>query len=1324
MAQTKLDIRQSETRALQDQINSAATTGMDSTLASINSELTAPGRLIAQSTPSLVVTVGTGTPVNPNTSKNRTLPFISNTYVNFAGGTITFPSGSGTITVSPGTNLAITIGASQFMAITVQLDSTGNLNLSAGTAAGTLSAALAAASPGSSSFLSLGLIVIQTNGSSVIQNITNSMLYQFGTGTGGSGGSGGLGDDLASSQFRADILDTFPESPSQSSTTIDNGAGKTNASYNAGKNIYAISYDASKTGTSTGTAFTLSGTPAFTVAAGDVVYNQVTGEVKKIASISSQTAYTLESAFASNLAATAVTVSQAVHTKDVYNSAIDSNGNTIASAFGSSTFSEIAVFYKDNSTSGSNTWAINTAANVGFIGSPDNSNWTTIQKRATNVTDQYSSTILPSAGTSLYLRFFSAKTSGSGTVNLIMYKAYMQKYASSPQGGVQFAAYGTTNNSTTPVGCTISVVGGKTTITLTGGNQYAVGVNSGQTYGACDVLLNGQLLPRFVSGTVPATDGYFTEVSGTVIQLDKDYSSIQLDVQVLVRAQIVDASTTNTTQISALQEINQNGFQGFVNTNTLMTATTTAGTPAAGSFYSSIPNRAALVDLSQDLKVRMGIERIETQQIYQIQNEFGPNGELIWGVPGDLFGQIRFVGGGWTYIADSNGARINSAPTVGTAYDYVEITFYGTGLNFLTKLDNASYDIRASVDGGSEGSNLMSASGSTVYNGRNYAANSSINAVSNLALGVHTVKLRHNDTADNWPVFGFEVLNESSSVKVNPGISYLNGKKLTLSSQSSFSYSAPVTGTKGGRVLVYQNADGSIGNAFQAVNASQLNLTSADHTNEEIARTYNFREFGAARSDDFSLLTSGTVSFAAFTLDDGTTCLTGNNIQTLTPPTLDGVCCFLSGTNGFLTVTFVGTGLDIKIGTDSTTRSFTAIYVDGGASIGTLSKTGSTNPEVRKIVSGLPYGTHTVKFENTSGTSTPVINQFIVYQPKKPSLPSGALELGDYNVLANYSAGTFANAIAISTGTLRKYSAREMVPVGTWSLSQDNTYFAGGWNLNSTTGASYIEYEFFGTGIEYGFKTNSGAGGALNTTISIDGSSNLSGFTTSYAPASTGTTFTASTGTISGTSAGQGDSGLSITGLTLGIHKIRITQNGTGTSGNLDYLGVITPIHSYKSNQYFDAQNTLSVGSNAISDNRKITPSKDTVPSQKYRGVAIGVASSPTTSSTVYVPVPDLSLTVPSKGGWFRVSSTIEIFNTANSTSNNFTTIYVNAVQESAFETTAFTSASGTATGANHPISKPIYLPAGVHRVDLYWKTNAGTIENEGIRRILSVEEL
>lgn len=174
---TKLDIRQSETRILQDQLNLNSTQLMDSTLASINSEVTPPGRLIAQATPSLVVSVNSGTVVNPNTSKNRVLPFVSSILTDFTAGTITFPSTSGNVVASPGNTAAIVIGPNQFVAVLVQLTSSSNLAITVGTAAGSLATV---GVPGESpSSLSLGYIIVQSNGAGVIQPITDANLYQF-----------------------------------------------------------------------------------------------------------------------------------------------------------------------------------------------------------------------------------------------------------------------------------------------------------------------------------------------------------------------------------------------------------------------------------------------------------------------------------------------------------------------------------------------------------------------------------------------------------------------------------------------------------------------------------------------------------------------------------------------------------------------------------------------------------------------------------------------------------------------------------------------------------------------------------------------------------------------------------------------------------------------------------------------------------------------------------------------------------------------------------------------------------------------------------------
>lgn len=1305
-----LDIRQSETRILQDQLNSAAKVGMDSTLASINSELTVPGRLIAASTPSLVVTVGSGSISNPNTLKNRILSPISNAFVSFSGGSVTFPSGAGggTITNSNGSNATISIGANQYCAVLVSVNGSGQIALSVGSAAGSLGAVVVPAP--SSSTLSLGYIVVQSNASSVIQNITNSMLYQIeGGGGGASSASGsGVGDDLDALQFQASFRETFPESLSTSTSSVNSSAGYTNATYSGSLSMLSMSYDASKTiaaGTNS-TTVVISSSPSFTVAVGDVCVLS-TGQVVRITTVNSQTNFTVETISSVPSVGAQVTVSQCVHTKDVYNLSV--GANAISSAF-SSSFSEILVTYQDNNSTSNNLYAVNVAPYVGYAASTDNSSWTSANNRPSSEQGQVSSVVCPTSGTSLYLRFFASKTSGSGTASLIAYRAFMQKATQTGTAtNVANYAYAFTNGVGTPVNCSLSVVGGKTQITLSW--QYALGLNSGGPYGSIDVYLNGQLIPRYIDATL-TPDGCYTEITSNVIRLDKDYSSSSVNVEVLQRQQTIDSSTTNTTAIFAQQEIMSQGFQSFVNTTSnLITATAITGSPAAGKFYSSISNRAPITDLSQDLKARLGIDRIPSQQVYEIQNEFGPNNERVFGAINDIFGQIRFVGN-WSNAVNTNGPIVLCGSNT---TDFIEVVFYGTGLNmFIQNLSGSGLGIVASVDGGSEGSNLVPSSYSSAIIQRNYSSNVIIPVVSGLTTGVHTVKIR-TSAAANYMFGGFEILNESSTglVKVQPGIAYVGGQKIALSAQSSIAYNAAATGTRGGRVLEYLSSSGTRAQAFQAVNASAAYLTSADHTNEEIARIYRWREFGAGRTDDFSKSANGNVTNLAFTLDDGTTTLvtdssfifTTNSIENITP----------NAAGNFLTITFVGTGLDIltNVGSGASTDTFTAI-VDG-TSVGSLGA--FTSLKTIKVASGLPYGTHTVKFTrvNVSGNAGAFVS-FIVYQPKKPSLPSGAVELADYNVMANYD-GTTATSTTdnsqVPIGVLSKAYTREFIYTGAnWSV--DSLTSSGaisslfGASCFNTTTSQPVQYTFFGTGVEVLLAVASGA--TTNFSVTIDGSLNSSGVNRSNITSIGSGVYQTASGTYSAPAR------LEFTGLALGLHTI-VIQKTAGSNLNFQGLHIITPIHSYKPNAYADFQNTLPVGSNAISDNRKITPIKEAQSSQKFRGTAVGIQSASTTSTSL-VPLPDMSLTVKSSGSWFQIS--YNVLTQLNSTGNdNNAAIFVNGVQSSSTKRISCPTSSYLVEISDSVL---IYLSAGVHKVDVYWSTNTGTLTSTSARNLIAIE--
>lgn len=560
-------------------------------------------------------------------------------------------------------------------------------------------------------------------------------------------------------------------------------------------------------------------------------------------------------------------------------------------------------------------------------------------------------------------------------------------------------------------------------------------------------------------------------------------------------------------------------------------------------------NPRRMADLTQDLKVSLGVERIMFRALTPVEKELGDAGENVY-TPNINDDRIRFVGD-WQFNYTINGSKVFCDNTSST--DYMEITFYGTGLNILHHYDGNNANFVASIDGGAESANLYNTSLTSILNIRNYGIHGVIPVTSGLSLGWHTIKIRNIAATNQILTYGIEILNESSQLVVNPGQPFQGGYAAELASQTLLDYSpTALTGTKGGRVVTYIDSEGNLGQAVQIVDANQLNLASADHANEEIVRKIHWEEFGYNRADDFTAASLSSQDLA-FTLDDGTTTLVGNNV------TGNAGDMGLFDGSAHVTLTFVGTGLDLLGVDDPDDLQLGDVYIDG-VDVGTHSRSANIIP----IVSGLPYGTHTVKFDNTIFTATAGFCQgFIVYQPKKPSIPAGAIELADYNVMADFANPASAANGYISTGVLKKMPLREYlyVDVGAgWAISGvDTVSFDCGFNLNTNAVGDYVEYTFFGTGIEITGLAQPSL--VSNFTISIDGSSNLSGFTTNLLQTSTGPTFTPSTGVFTGTPAAQEKYKISVSGLTLGAHTIRVTQNTAATPLYLDGFDIITPIH-------------------------------------------------------------------------------------------------------------------------------------------------------------------
>lgn len=560
-----------------------------------------------------------------------------------------------------------------------------------------------------------------------------------------------------------------------------------------------------------------------------------------------------------------------------------------------------------------------------------------------------------------------------------------------------------------------------------------------------------------------------------------------------------------------------------------------------------------LRDPSKTLNPILGTERIKVGFPILSTKEVGPNGEPVWRTSEDD-DRVRLVGN-WSMSSTTDGYFTLST----TVNDYVEITFFGTALNILGKLDGAR-DWRASVDGGAEGANFINFTGSGVIGNRNYSQNQVVPVVSGLALGTHTVKIRH--ASGNIVIYGFEIINSSSSIAIPQGEIFANGFKYINSTLQTSSYNSdfdgsPVLNGRGGRVVEYLSSSGIHGKVIQQTDAASAFLTTASHANEELLRRINFREFGSNRSDDFSTL-ADTVTDRAFTLDDGTTTLKGSAVRVFTSGgtlvNAPGVYTNSSGGAGGITLTFMGTGVDFitNFGNQSET---TTIYVDG-TSVGTVPYSANARNKLIKIASGLPYGIHTVRLERGGGGSDYMnISDFLIYGPKKPSIPSNSCEIKDYFLMGNYvAASTSADYLGpfSKSGCMFKSLLREMVYVGSWSIGGIDPNAPGGPLVLSSSGTGdYIQHTFFGTGFEIG--GTYGAGTGFVFTLNIDGA-NYTG--SAVATNSTVWNSGASTWTASSTSGW-----LRVTGLSLGVHTIRLTKTGGTSVAQLSGLNIITPVH-------------------------------------------------------------------------------------------------------------------------------------------------------------------
>lgn len=209
MALKPLDSRQSVNRSiLQELFPYIGSQTLDILLASINSDLTPPFMVDATSSPSLVVNVGPSNILNPESNRNHSASFIGSTLPNFASGTVTFPSSSGgNVTTSTGGSTPLVLAPGQYCAVLISIDQSNNLGASAGSSA--TSPSLVIVPSPEASTLPFAYIIVHNIGG-VIQNITQSNIFQL-EGGGGSGGTGGgIAQEVPLTIATTSITVTFP----------------------------------------------------------------------------------------------------------------------------------------------------------------------------------------------------------------------------------------------------------------------------------------------------------------------------------------------------------------------------------------------------------------------------------------------------------------------------------------------------------------------------------------------------------------------------------------------------------------------------------------------------------------------------------------------------------------------------------------------------------------------------------------------------------------------------------------------------------------------------------------------------------------------------------------------------------------------------------------------------------------------------------------------------------------------------------------------------------------------------------------------------------
>ena len=714
--------------------------------------------------------------------------------------------------------------------------------------------------------------------------------------------------------------------------------------------------------------------------------------------------------------------------------------------------------------------------------------------------------------------------------------------------------------------------------------------------------------------------------------------------------------------------------------------------------FTEITNRALVLDDSATLKVLGPVERIHFTKVNPVLNETATLNFRVFQLP-NADTRFRLVGN-VSNVNNDSGVR----PRLG-ADSFIECTFYGTGLNLLNCVA-ATPDLRVTIDGGVESANIWITQIS-ILAASNRKQNVIQNVATGLSLGWHTIKVRVVST--NWDVDGVEILNESPTLTVTAGEAYFGGKQVGRLTSTTTGYATGITGSRGGRVVKYA-LNGTISQVVTNTNPAPAYLSSANHANEEIIGNYHFKEFGTGNATDVSALDSSVTNKNA-ALNDGSTFLTAFDCRD--NDSAAGPILSFTSNLSFAVISFIGTGLDI-LGIASDALALGDLIVDG-VDVGTYLRGNASGPLSGNIpiVSGLPYGSHQVRIRNNDhGAGGQFAQNFLVYGPKKPTIPTGAVELADYFVLADFAPNTLNNNISsVAQGCIKKHHSREWTYTGSWFIITGAIGdYDGGIVADTNTNGDTARYTFYGDALSLKFSLgNTGTG-----TVTLDGSTNLSGFTTGLV--GSGGSFTAATGAL------VGDTGLNavlnISGLTLGLHTI-VIQNTSVADLIINSIEFHTPIHFPVLNKP-DVQHTAPTGNASLNDLRKFDLVEEDLPNY---AIAKGVVGTPNTTSNVLVWCPDMTVKIKTNGRPIEVNFKTGV--SASGSNSVYFVILVDNVRILTSNSDEHTQSFGpSAAIENITLSEIIEVPAGVHTVSIHWRVSAGTGTLRQDERVLTVKEL